>query len=236
MLIVVQGEWGERIAAHIRRTAPETWQVSVWQSPTALPQVLDEPEEFLPSSLPAADLLLSLTESAGLTDLTPDIATLCGARAVLLPVDRRSWAPPGLRRQVARRLQAKGIGYAAPMPFCSLSPGDEGQHPLIATFARLYGRPELRCTVQDDRVAACVVVRGAPCGNTHYIAERLVGTPVSRAPEKAGLLHHYYPCWGGMEADPTHGTHTLLHIAATMSSKAVSRALERATVVSEACE
>ncbi len=225
LLIVVQGEWGGRIAAHIRRTAPQEWQPVFWQAPAFLPPVLDEPDEFMPPSLPPADLLLVLTESAGLTDLTPDLAALCGARAVLLPVDRRSWAPPGLRRQVERRLRAKGIGCATPMPFCTLSTGGGAQHPLIAAFAHRYGRPRLQCTVTVGRVATCQVVRGAPCGNTHYIATRLVGTPVDRAPEQAGLLHHYYPCWAGMEADPTHGNHTLLHVAATMSSKAVARAL-----------
>jgi hypothetical protein len=143
------------------------------------------------------------------------------------------------------------------MPFCSLTPG-EGQHPLIRQFAQRYGRPEVRCTVDDGctqphgstdpphppgwsdvpirthpsgcthppRIVACQVVREAPCGNTRYVASHLAGTAVDRAVEQAGLLHHYYPCWGGMDADPVHNTHTLLHIAATMSRKAVERALE----------
>ena len=225
LLIVIQGQWGQRIAEHASQTAPSTWQIWTWQGPQALPLVLDEPEAFLPDQLPQVDLLLVLTESSGMTDLAPDLAALCRAQAVIVPVDRRSWAPPGLVRQVKRRLEALGVGSALPTPFCSLAPS-RGQHPLIQSFARHYGRPQLSCSVQGGDIVACEVTRGAPCGNTHYVAGHLAGVAVEEAAEQAGLLHHYYPCWGGMEADPVWGTHTLLHIAAAMSQRAVKRALD----------
>ncbi len=99
--------------------------------------------------------------------------------------------------------------------------------------ARLSSSASCGCThppgcTHPAHIAACQVVREAPCGNTRYVASRLAGTAVDRAVEQARLLHHYYPCWGGMDADPVHNTHTLLHIAATMSQKAVERALENA--------
>jgi hypothetical protein len=225
VLIVTQGEWGERIARHLRETAPADWVLGDWQGPAVLPVVLDDPEDHLPDSLPQADLLLVLTESAGLTDLSTDIAQLCGAQAVIVPVDRRSWAPPGLLRQVRQRLEAMGVAGTFPEPFCSLAPR-EGQHVLLQAFARRYGRPELACTVDDGCISGCEILRETPCGNTRYIVERLVGVRAERAAEQAGLLHHYYPCWGGMEADPVHGSHTLLHIAATMAQKSVERTLK----------
>jgi hypothetical protein len=224
LLIVVQGQWGQRIAEHVSKTAPSAWQIWTWQGPQVLPLILDEPDEFLPDHLPQVDLLLVLTESAGMTDLAPDLAGLCQAQAVIVPVDRRSWAPPGLVRQVKKRLEAIGVGSALPTPFCSLAPS-RGQHPLIQSFAHHYGRPQLVCAVENGAVVTCQVARGAPCGNTHYVAGRLAGVAVEEAAEQAGLLHHYYPCWGGMEADPVWGTHTLLHIAATMSQRAVERAV-----------
>ncbi len=252
LLIVVQGQWGLRIADHVQQTAPPDWQISAWQGPTTVPAPLDDPVGFVheylqessPTGLPQADLLLVLTESAGMTDLAPDLADLCRASAVLVPVDRRAWAPPGLVRQVRQRLEGMGVACALPMPFCSLMPGED-QHPLIRQFAAHYGRPEVQCAIEGGwsdvpirthppgcthpaHIAACQVVREAPCGNTRYVASHLAGTAVDRAVEQAGLLHHYYPCWGGMDADPVHNTHTLLHIAATMSQKAVERALENA--------
>ncbi|MFN2228985.1 MAG: DUF166 family protein [Anaerolineae bacterium] len=225
ILIVTQGEWGERIAAHLAATAPDSWQLSTWRGPATLPVVLDEPELYLPEALPQVDLLLVLTESRGMTDLSPDIAALCGARAAIVAIDRRAAAPAGLRRQVEERFEAMGVGCSLPMPFCSLAPSAH-QHPLVRAFAGRYGRPEIACTTKDGEIAACQVVRETPCGNTRYIAERLPGTAADEAAERAGLLHHYYPCWGGMGGDPVHGSHTLLHIAAKMAQQAVARSLK----------
>jgi thymidylate synthase len=209
---------------HLAASAPPDWEIYTWQGPTSLPRVLDDPEDFVPDGLPHADLLLVLTESPGMTDLAPDLAQLCGAEAVIVPVDRRSWAPAGLMRQVRQRLERLGIGGTLPMPFCALVPKLE-QHPLIHEFARRYGRPELMCTMRNGQIASCEVLREAPCGNTRYIAGHLPGVSSDNAAEQAGLLHHYYPCWGGMETDPVHGTHTLLHIAATMAQRSIERAL-----------
>jgi hypothetical protein len=225
ILVVTQGQWGQRIVEHLQCSAPSDWQISTWRGPTAFPAVLDEPENYLPDALPQADLLLVLTESVGMTDLSPDLAQLCGARAVIVPVDDRRWAPPGLVRQVKRRLEALGVDYALPMPFCSLTP-KAGHGPLICAFSELYGRPSLTCAVEGDRVVSCEIVRQTPCGNTQYIVERLPGVATDEATEQAGLLHHYYPCWGGMSVDPVQGAHTLLHIAATMAQRSVQRALE----------
>ena len=224
LLVVTQGKWGQRIADHLRVTLPHNWNVVTWQGPAVLPVVLDDPDEFLPNGLPPSQLLLVLTESPGMTDLSPALARLCDAQAVIVPVDHRPWAPTGLVRQVRKRLQAMDVGSAFPMPFCNLSPR-ENQHPLIRAFAQRYGLPELVCRTENGHVVSCELTREAPCGNTRYTVQRIIGLPVEDAPRQAGLMHHYYPCWGGMEGDPVHDTHTLLHIAATMAQKSVDRAL-----------
>jgi hypothetical protein len=163
----------------------------------------------------------------------------------LLGIDKRPWAPRGLVRQVRQRLERAGIDCAAPIPFCSLAPSPR-QHALIQAFAKRYGRPELRCTIHgrfpNARIEACHIIRETPCGNTRYIVQHLPGTPIEQAEEQAGLLHHYYPCWGGMAGDPVqsagnqgthpgrqgnskHTDHSPLHIAATMAQKSVARAI-----------
>jgi hypothetical protein len=186
--------------------------------------MLDEPEDILPETVPQADLLLVLTESVGMTDLVPDLAERCGAQAVIVPVDKRAWAPQGLIRQVRRRLRAMNVDSAWPMPFCALAPSS-GQHPLIQEFARHYGRPEFICDVRKGILVSCQATRETPCGNTHYMVGQLAGIEADEAIEQCGLLHHYYPCWGGMATDPVHNTHTLLHIAATIAQNAIKRAL-----------
>lgn len=225
LLIVWQGKWGQRIADHLVQSAPPEWTCTTWRGPAALPLVIDDPDEFLPETLPETDLLLALPESAGLTDLVPDMVSSCGAEAVIVALDRRSAGRPGLRRQVRQRLQEQGVDSAFPMPFCSLVPSTQ-QHRWIAAFARLFGRPEMMFQIDEGRIERCEIVRETPCGNTSYIAEHLIGVREEDAAEQAGLLHHYYPCWGGMEADPVSGEHTLLHIAATLAQKAVARTLK----------
>jgi hypothetical protein len=229
------GQWAQRIATYLHSNAPPDWQLIDWpQWPAAartgqglniLTIMLDEPEDILPKDVPQAELLLVLTESAGMTDLVPDLAERCGAQAVIVPIDRRSWAPQGLIRQVRRRLEAMNVDSVWPMPFCTLAP-NSGQHPLIQKFAREYGRPEFICEVRDNTLVSCQATRETPCGNTHYIVGQLAGVEVDKAVEQCGLFHHYYPCWGGMETDPVHNTHTLLHIAATIAQNAIKRALK----------
>ena len=227
LLMVTQGKWGQRIADHILATAPAAWQIATWRGPKALPAIIDNPAEFLPQTLDSADLLLVLTESPGLTDLAPDLAALAGAKAAIVPVDKRAWAPPGLVRQAKARLEAIGVASAFPMPFCSLIPSPR-QHELIREFAAHYGRAEVTCGVEEGVVGNCEVIRETPCGNTRYIVEHLPGVAIDKAAEQAGLLHHYYPCWGGMDGDPVRGEHTLLHVAATMAQKSVAQAMEAA--------
>jgi hypothetical protein len=223
ILCVVTGNYGNRIVSHLCQTAPADWQVLSWEGPKHLPPVVDEPERFLPTSLPQADLLLSLAEHAGLSDLVADLAEQCGAQAVIAPIDRWSWLPPGLSRQLAQRLQDRGMGCAFPSPFCSLRPSHQG-HPLINAFADRFGSPELRCTVVDGYITAWEIQREAPCGNTRFVVNKLVGVTVERAEEMAGLLHHYYPCLAVMDQVGAH-SHTLLHQAAKIARSAVARAL-----------
>jgi hypothetical protein len=157
---------------------------------------------------------------------------LCGAEAVILPVDRYSWLPVGLAGQIARRCRDRGLGFASPSPFCSLSSRLDG-HPLINAFAARFGSPELRCEVAGGRVVSVALDREAPCGNTRFVAEKLVGVSVEDAAERAGLLHHYYPCLAGME-EAASNSHTILHRAAKMAGAAVSRALNQSAVTAPA--
>lgn len=234
ILCVVTGSYGKRIVSHLSQTAPHDWRIMTWEGPTDLPPVVDEPEEFLPETLPQADLLLSLAESAGVSDLVADLADRCGAQAVIAPIDRRAWLPLGLSNQLERRLKERGLGYAFPSPFCALHRQRQA-HPLINAFAARFGSPDLSCSVVGDKVSSWEIRREAPCGNTRFVANKLVGVNVQQAEEMAGLLHHYYPCLAGMEQDGQH-THPLLHRAAKITCAAVSRALadsHKISIVSE---
>jgi hypothetical protein len=127
LLVLFQGHYGQRILENIRAFAPEAWMVEAWRAPSDLPLAVDEPvvlssiSRFLPVHLPAADLVLSLGESASAARLLPGVIERTGARAVIAPVDNVDWLPDGLAHQLRGRLMEMGVAAVFPKPFCSLT-------------------------------------------------------------------------------------------------------------------
>ena len=103
LLTVVTGDYGERHVANVRDNGPSEWTVEVWKAPTALPIMIDYPEDWVPDTLPEADLVLAFHEHKGVAELIPDVARVCGAKSVLAPIDNEAWLPRGLARQLQRR-------------------------------------------------------------------------------------------------------------------------------------
>jgi len=226
ILAVISGEYGQRHVENIRAHGPMYWVVEVWQAPTVLPPVIDYPEDYLPDMLPPADLILSFGEHVGVAELLPDIVRMTGAQAVIAAVDSEAWLPRGLARQLRRWLQDMGIVCVTPKPLCSLTESHysiarsqriEYDDPLIAEFARYFGQPDLRLTVDPESrlVTSAEVLRDAVCGSARYVAERLVGVSADDAEQEAGLLHHHYPCLATMGIDADYGD-TLMHISGNL--------------------
>ncbi len=223
ILAVISGRYGERHVDNIRNHGPDEWQIEVWRAPAVLPPVIDEPEEFLPPTFAPADLILAFGEHKGVAELIPEIARMSGARAVLAPIDNEAWLPRGLARQLSGWLSDMGIACATPKPLCTLT--EQGYNmgrrerisyddPHLAEFARHFGRPELRLTLDPEThlITAAEVVRDAVCGNARHIAEGLIGISADEAEQKAGLLHHHYPCLASMGVDADYDD-TLMHVS-----------------------
>ncbi len=230
ILTITSGEYGQRHVANIRAHAPTDWQIEVWRAPGVLPPMLDYPEDYVPADLPPADLLLACGEHPGIAELIPEVARITGARAVIAPVDREEWLPRGLARQLRGWLAGMGVACVTPKPLCSLTEKTynvrrhrvEYDDPLIAEFARYFGRPEFRITVdpQTRAIADVEVVRDAVCGCARFVAERLVGVPADDAEQEAGMLHHHYPCLASMGKDPDFGD-TLMHVSGNIMKEQV---------------
>ncbi|OHD72886.1 MAG: hypothetical protein A2177_03245 [Spirochaetes bacterium RBG_13_68_11] len=234
ILAIVQGEYGQRHVANIRDHGPSDWSVATWNAPRALPALIDEPEEFLPAALPPADLLLCFQEDSRAAQLIPDAAVRSGARAVVAAIDREEWLPRGLANQLSRWFMDRRIAAVFPKPLCSLTERSSGlrgmtstyQSPLIAEFARHFGRPsfEIACDGESGAVRTVTVVRDACCGCARAVASRLVGVHRDQAVETAGLAHHHHPCLAGMEVDPDFAD-TLMHVSGNLMKDAVRDAL-----------
>jgi hypothetical protein len=224
ILTVFSGEYGKRHLENITKYGPETWQISSWKSPPVFPPFIDEPEDFLPDSFDPADLILSFAEHKGAAELLPEIARLTGAKAVLVAVDDESWLPRGLDRQLHGWLADMEVACATPKPLCSLTESTYGvtrheeaeyDSPQIAEFASYFGKPELKLEIDPEAgvITGAEVQRDAVCGCARFVAESLIGVDVNQAEEKAGLLHHHYPCLASMVKLPHFDHDTLMHVS-----------------------
>jgi len=191
--------------------APAGWSVETLKAPLTLPPVVDEPEEYLPTTVAEVDLLLAMTESMGAAQLITTLAKLSKAGSVIMPVDNPAWLLPGMKLQIRRELEREGIASVFPKTFCTLTERSYGYRhgyeeygdERIAEFARIFGKPrlEVRLDPEGRTIMGVSVTRGAPCGSTHFVAEKLAGMPVEEILPQAGLMAHYYPCMASMQRE-----------------------------------
>jgi hypothetical protein len=211
ILAAVQGEYGKRIADNVSKRMPDDWKLETITLPRALPVLIDEPEEFLPSNIPSADLLLGLIESDGAAQLVPSLASISGVKSVIVPVDDPTWLPLGLQGQIAQEMIRDGINSVYPRTFCTLTENSTGYRSntipyddeVISLFARYFGRPKLKIILDDsgENITNVVVERGSPCGSTHHAAEKMVGMSVNEVVPRAGLVVHQFPCLASMQQE-----------------------------------
>jgi len=222
ILAIYNGEYGKRHYENILQHAPASWDIKTWEAPAFFPLVIDYPEDFLPQKFEHADLILSFAEHKGVAELLPDIAQMTGAKAVIASIDRETWLPRGLARQLRGWLDNLGVACATPKPLCSLTTIDYGitmrqrvphHSKEIATFAEYFGQPKLELNVDPNTktITQVQVKCDAVCGAARYVAGALIGIHADDAEEKAGLLHHHYPCMASMDKDPDFNMDTLMH-------------------------
>lgn len=226
VLTLYTNSYGKRFAENLETNSPDTWETLSYLFDRPIPAVVDEPEEVLPEDLPQADLLVYVGQNRNLAELIPDIAEMCKVKEVIAAVDARGYLPTGLANQIQRRLTKMGLKSSFPAPFCSLT-DSQGEGPLTQEFARHFGQARMVVTVKDEQIQQVELIRGAPCGNSLYVAERLPGVKVEESVEQAGLLFHAHPCMASMDMDRELGD-TILHIAGHLVKNAVYVALKKA--------
>ncbi len=156
---------------------------------------------------------------------------------MLAAIDDESWLPRGLARQLRGWLDRKNVVCVTPKPLCALTETAFGvrlkewveyESEEIAAFAALFGKPELRIEVDPvtKKVQHVSVERDTVCGCAHFVAEGLVGIHVDEAEEKAGLLHHHYPCMASMEKDIDYNKDTLMHASGNLLKKNVAEQIK----------
>jgi hypothetical protein len=222
ILAIISGEYGVRHVNNIRAHCPAGWTIETWKAPAAFPLIIDYPEDFLPPEFPPSDLILSFAETKSVAELLPDIAKMTGARGVVAAVDNENWLPRGLGRQLRGWLERMNVACATPKPLCSLTEHDfmvtrrereTYDSPIIAEFARYFGQPDIRVTVDEATrtIVTAEVRRDAVCGCARAVAEKLIGLSADEAEERAGLAHHHFPCLASMVKLNDYNHDTLMH-------------------------
>ena len=92
---------------------------------------------------------------------------------------------------------------AFPRPFCALAPST----PVLSAFAEEFGAglPELRLEVSGGKVSAVDLLRGAPCGLTDALAQRVLGCAPEQLTAEVERHHATHPCFGSTQLDPATG-------------------------------
>jgi len=222
ILAIVSGEFGHRNVRNIRANAPKDWVVDTWQTPTALPPMIDYPEDYLPGIFPEVDLILSFAELKGVAELLPEIARMSKTKAVIVAVNNETWLPLGLGKQLRDWLEDMDVVCASPRPLCSLTQHDFGvtrweriefESPEIAEFARFFGKPDLNIKVDAEtkKILSADVLRDAVCGNTRHVSEQIIGLSTDEVLDKANLLHKHFPCLTTMTKLDDFDHETLMH-------------------------
>ena len=225
ILITTQGAYGLRIVENIKKRCPSDWNIASVSLPVNLPYIIDEPEEFLPQSLPRVDLLIFLSESQNGPQLIPDLIPLTGAKGVIVPIENSSWMSLGLKGQVREALAKMDVGSVFPKNFCTLTDktygyGDSAESyecEIISQFAQHFGRPEFKIHVnQETKIIEDIeVLRCSPCGSTYHGVEKTIGKHVDEALPKAGLICMQFPCLASMAMEQIDKGlyNTLMHLS-----------------------
>ena len=229
IFILTSGKYGLRIVNNISKMGLASSVVGIHEVPRDLPEFIDDVSQYVPDNLPEADLIIAIGLYGDINMIIPFVASKTGSKSIIVPIHDPEQVPAGLQMEIESETHDARVVF--PKPFCSLEPvGDK----YIDEFTELFGKPELEIEA-DDIVRHVKVKRGAPCGSTWFVAEKLKNTPVDEAEFEAGGRYHNYPCLASMDVDPQIGD-TLLHIAGYRIKEAVKRELgfaDKSAVVDE---
>lgn len=172
------------------------FEVSEFTVQEDLPEIIDNPEEFLDRGL-EADLVFDHLYHKDLSEYLVGVAKKKG-----IPV-----ISPG----------SKIEGAIAPRICCALVAGDK-----IPGFER-FGYPEFELEVEEGKIKDIKVIKGAPCGATWDAAEKVKGTKLEDAPSKIALELQYL-CKAATGYDVAKSKKAPLHLAGDVHKKAFEKA------------
>jgi len=193
---------GETKISGLRKYGKDLFDLEVININEILPPVLDDTSAYLPDQI-SCDLVLDFLRHS---DLSTDLADRC--LKLDIPV-------------IASGKKIVGKKAITPPTCCGL-PRLEG----LGNYGKNFGAPEFEVEIEEGKISAVKVLRGAPCGASWEAAQRLIGHPADDAARKIGLETQFY-CYadpGGW--DPIYGK-SPVHFAGKIHSKELQKAIEK---------
>jgi hypothetical protein len=170
----------------------------VYDIPSGLSGIIDEPEEFIPDDF-EGDLILNFLRHPDLSEYLVKICKTMG-----LPVIASGQHIPGA---------------ICPFTCCSL-----GRRKNLGAYGEQFGLPEYDVEVKDGRITWLHVRRGASCGATWQVIPRMIEVPLDEAISTIGREIQYLCRADPSAFDPMSGK-SPLHFAGEVHMTALKKAL-----------
>lgn len=189
---------GQKKIEGIRRYGRDLEITATFNLTESLPEFIDDPERYIATDFDA-DLVLCFIKHP---DLGHYLARVCQGKGIPM---------------IASGTKIKGA--ITPFTCCGL-----GRSEGVGAYGEQFGVPEFEVEVKEGRITALVARRGASCGATWEVTEKVIGmTPAEALPTIAREVQ--YLCIANPSAfDPISG-HSSLHFAGEVHIAALKKAL-----------
>jgi len=224
ILLFQRGKYGERVVETVKKYAKKLKIVRVFKIPKDLPDIIEEPEEYIPNDIfKDIDLIITYSLHPDLSQYIVELAKKNGIKTVIMPGEDPTYSKLGARNQLFK-IAGNEVEIFGPEVTCALKPTKKNE--IISVFCEELGHPEFKVKLKDGKIAEVEVVRGAPCGASWFVAQEIIGIPVKEAPQKAALLTQYY-CRASRGYDIIKGEGKI-HKAGKIAMKAFENAISNA--------
>ena len=165
-----------------------------------LPELIDEPEEYISDDF-HGDLVLNFLSHP---DLSEHLVQICIQKSI--PVIASGQRIPGA---------------ICPFTCCGL-----GKKEGLGAYGAQFGLPEYEAIVENGKIKELKVKRGASCGATWQVVNKLIGLPTDKGLEVIGREVQYLCMADPSAFDPISGK-SAVHYAGDVHAQALKRAITR---------
>ena len=201
VIVFEQNESGQKKITGIQNYGTNVHITKVINITDALPEFVDNPKKYISDDF-TGDLVLDHLVHP---DLSCYLATLCSRKGIPVVASGK-----------------KSIHAFNPFTCCGL-----GLNERLGEYGQQFGLPEYRITLEGKRITSLQVLRGAPCGATWEVLERVVGAEIEEALTLLPREVQYLCVANPSRFDPISGK-SPVHYAGDVHRAALKKAIEKA--------